>query len=115
MPNTFDREELLAQVDGDLEFLAETVQMLADDGPRLMADVSAALAAGDAPAVGRAAHTLKGMIGNFCAAEVQASALAVEQAGKAGELAVAASAVDMLALQLGDLIAELVAFIDSRA
>ena len=36
MSQAFDERELLERVDNDWEFLAETVQMLADDGPALM-------------------------------------------------------------------------------
>ena len=37
MPTTFDADELLAQVDGDWDFLADTVEMLGEDGARLAA------------------------------------------------------------------------------
>ena len=33
MPRGFDEQELLERVDNDWEFLGETVQMLATDGP----------------------------------------------------------------------------------
>jgi HPt (histidine-containing phosphotransfer) domain-containing protein len=111
---TFDEAALLERVDGDVGFLDETVQMLEVDGQSLMRDVRAALAAGNAPAVGRTAHTLKGMISNFCSPTAQAAALAVEQAGKAGDLATAARAADALEQQLQDLIGELVQFVKAR-
>src|SRR5690348_13581985 len=96
MAQAFDEKELLERVDGDLAFLAETVQMLEADCRSLMAQVNSALAAGDAPALGRTAHTLKGMISNFCAPGVQGLALEVEQAGKAGDCATAAAAAGRL-------------------
>ena len=74
MPTTFDENELLSRVDNDRAFLGETVEMLAQDGRALLADVRSAVAAGDAAAVGRAAHALKGMISNFCAPTAHASA-----------------------------------------
>ena len=65
------RRELLEHVDNDTAFLADTVQMLETDGRAMMVELKTAVAAGDAPAVGRTAHTLKGMISNFCAPAVQ--------------------------------------------
>src|SRR5687768_3963190 len=96
MAQSFNETELVARVDGDLEFLTETVQMLDADGRALLADVGQALAAGDALAVGRAAHALKGMISNFCAPEAQQSALEDERIGKGGDLAPAPAAVAAL-------------------
>ncbi len=115
MPQTFDEKELLERVDGDMGFLAETVQMLETDGRSLMAQAKADLEAGDAAAVGRTAHTLKGMISNFCAPGVQALALEVEQAGKAGDRAAAAAAAARLEPRLEALIGELSTFGKARS
>jgi two-component system, sensor histidine kinase and response regulator len=115
MAQWFDEAELLDRVDNDVSFLAETVQMLETDGRTLMGQVKAAVAAGDAPGVGRAAHTLKGMISNFCAADVQALALEVERAGKAGDSAGAAVAAAKLEPALEALIGELGAFTKARS
>jgi HPt (histidine-containing phosphotransfer) domain-containing protein len=111
----FDETELLARVDNDLPFLAETVEMLQSDGRSLMADVQSALAAGDAAGVGRAAHALKGMISNFCAATTQEKALEVERLGKSAELAPAHAAAAALQQKLEALIAELQAFVQARS
>jgi len=75
MSQLFDEKELLERVDGDVGFLADTVQMLESDGRSLMAQVKASIAAADAKAVGTGAHTLKGMISNFCAPTLQELAL----------------------------------------
>ena len=114
MPRTFDETELLERVDNDWEFLGETVQMLAADAPALLAEIRRATAAGDAPAVGRAAHALKGMISNFCAAAAQASAQDVEKHAKSGGLPDAAEAVEVLDARLRELIAELKDFVAAR-
>jgi len=115
MPRVFDDKELLERVDNDWDFLTETVQMLTSDAPQLMDEIRRAAAAGDAAALGRSAHTLKGMISNFCAAAVQESALAVEAMGKAGDLASAPAAVHALDTQLKELIAGLNEFLATRA
>ena len=115
MSQAFDERELLDRVDNDTEFLAETVQMLTDDGPALMGDVRTFLAAGDAGGVARAAHALKGMISNFCAAAAQGSAQDVEKHAKAGGLSEAAEAAEVLDARLAELIAELKDFVAARA
>ncbi len=111
MAKTFHEQELLDNVSNDMTFLAETVQMLQDDAPSLMKQIRDALAAGDAPAVGKAAHTLKGMVSNFCAPDAQASALAVEKLGKGGDLAAAPAAVTALDAHVSSLLGELTTFI----
>ena len=115
MPRAFDGAELLERVDNDWEFLSDTVQMLAADGPALLEEIRRAAAAGDAPSVGKAAHTLKGMISNFCASETQAGALAVEQIGKSGDLSSLPPALGLLQMHLQGLIADLNEFLATRA
>jgi HPt (histidine-containing phosphotransfer) domain-containing protein len=115
MSRTFDEKELLERVDNDWDFLGDTVQMLADDGPNLLNDIRRCVEAGDAPGAGRAAHTLKGMISNFCAAEAQAGALAVEQIGKSGDLSNVGPALEKLENGLNVLIADLNGFVATRA
>jgi HPt (histidine-containing phosphotransfer) domain-containing protein len=115
MSQAFDERELLERVDNDTEFLAETVQMLSDDGPALMLGIRKALAAGDADGVARAGHALKGMISNFCAAAAQGSAQDVEKHAKAGALREAAVAAEVLDTRLQELIAGLKDFVAARA
>ena len=111
MPGTFDQTELLERVDHDLAFLDETVQMLAGDGRALMAELRRNLETGDAPAVGRNAHALKGMISNFCAPAAQQAALSVERTGKSGDLSTAGPLVADLGERLEALIHELEQFV----
>ena len=114
MPRVFDEKELLERIDNDWDFLADTVQMLESDGRALLDEIRRANEAGDAPAVGRAAHTLKGMISNFCAAGPQANAFEVEKIGKSGDLASAPAAVKVLGDALERLIKELNEFLATR-
>ena len=115
MSQAFDERELLERVDNDTEFLAETVQMLSDDGPVLMQAIRTSLAAGDADGAARAGHALKGMTSNFCAAAAQGSAQDVEKHAKAGDLPDAAQAAEALDARLRELIAELKDFVAARA
>jgi HPt (histidine-containing phosphotransfer) domain-containing protein len=111
----FDEAELMERVENDVAFLADTVQMLETDGRALMVELQTAVASGDAPAIGRTAHTLKGMISNFCSPAVQALAFDVEKAGKAGDAAGAAATSAKLEPELEGLIVELVAFVRARS
>ncbi len=67
MTDAFDRDELMERLDGDVEFLAETVEILDEDGPTLLAEVRAAAAAREPERIASAAHAIKGMVSNFCA------------------------------------------------
>jgi HPt (histidine-containing phosphotransfer) domain-containing protein len=115
MPRAIDEAELLGRVDNDWEFLGETVQMLVDDGPALLSAVRQSAGAGDAPALARSAHTLKGMLSNFCAPDATAGALAVEQIGRAGDLSAVEPALHTLEDRVNALIADLTDFMATRA
>jgi two-component system, sensor histidine kinase and response regulator len=115
MPRTFDEKELLDRIDNDWEFLGDATRMLAADAPLLLADIRRAVQSGDATLVGSAGHTLKGMISNFCAPDAQASAMAVEQIGKGGDLSNAAPTLHELETHLNALIVELTEYVAIRA
>lgn len=115
MAETFDENELLDRVGGDMGFLTEIVQMLQTDGRTTMKQIQDSLARGDAAAMGRAGHALKGIVSNFCAARTQACALAVEQMGKGGTLAGAPEAVNALETHLEALLVELAKYIAEKA
>ena len=74
MSCAFDEEALLERVDGDIEFLEETVAMLDEDSPALLEAIRAAVRSSDAAALVKAAHALKGMLANFCAEPAAAAA-----------------------------------------
>ena len=115
MPRGFDEQELLERVDNDWEFLGETVQMLATDGPALLREIRRAAEAGDALTVGRAAHALKGMISNFSAPAAHAGAAELERLGKAGDLSPAPQTLGKLESDLEALITDLTDFLATRA
>lgn len=115
MAAEFDENELLERVDGDVGFLAETVEMLAEDGRSLMGEVTSAAASGDAVALRRSAHALKGMVSNFCAPRAHEGALDLERMGKSGDLAGASEAAERLRVLLEALTDELGAFVRARS
>ncbi len=115
MARTFDEKELLERVENDLTFLAETVQMLQADAPAMLRQIGDALAARDAPAVGRAGHALKGMVSNFCAAQAREEALEIERLGKQGDLTGAAAAAEAMEGHIRALLNELKEFVNTRS
>lgn len=58
--------------DGDGDLLAELFQLFLTDTPPRLDAIEAAIAGGDAPALQRAAHTLKGSAGGLGATRMQA-------------------------------------------
>jgi HPt (histidine-containing phosphotransfer) domain-containing protein len=72
----------MQRVDNDLEFLEETISMLNEDSPGLLRQIQDAAARGDADAIVGPAHTLKGMLANFCAARAETAARDVEIVGR---------------------------------
>ncbi|HEX2066976.1 MAG TPA: Hpt domain-containing protein [Candidatus Thermoplasmatota archaeon] len=82
---------LLDDLGGDAEVVKELVQSYLEEAPRLLAEARVALAAGDAAALQRAAHTLKSTSATFGALELAESSQAIEQAARAGEVPAAAA------------------------
>jgi protein-histidine pros-kinase len=115
MSAVFNEKELLDRIDNDWDFLGETVQMLSSDGPALMDEIRRAAGASDAAALGKAAHTLKGMVANFCSPATNACAFEVEKIGRTGDLSNAPAAVKNLEAGLMVLISSLNDFVTTRS
>jgi two-component system, sensor histidine kinase and response regulator len=77
---------LLAGVEGDRQLLREMVRVFLTDYPQRLAEIKEALDRGDAVAAERAAHTLKGAVGNFAAEKAIAAAQEIETMAKRGDL-----------------------------
>jgi len=114
MPHLFNESELLDRVGNDWDFLSETIEMLSTDGRFLLDEIRTATSSNDAPTVARAAHTLKGMISNFCSPIAQASALELEKVGKSNNLSQAPAALTTLESQFTTLVNELQNFLSRR-
>ena len=96
----FDRDATLARVDGDLEFLMELVELFLEDSPKLLSRIRDAVARGDSKALERAAHTLKGSVGNFDAKATFEAALKLENMGRNEDLSNAEEAYSALEEEL---------------
>src|SRR5205807_3968892 len=83
----FDRAVAMERVGGDAQLLRELAGMFLVESPRWLADVRAAVAAGDLGKLKRAAHTLKGAVGTFGARAAFDAALELETRSRAGDLA----------------------------
>ena len=81
-----DKAQLLARVGGDLNLLRELVDLFLDTGTQMLSQVEQSVGQGDAGAIERAAHTMKGVVGNFAANRAFEAALKLETMGREGSL-----------------------------
>ena len=79
---SFDTDRLMRAFDNDQEFLKEAVEMFLEDYPPMIATIGETLQADDHNEMGRTAHGLKGMLGNFQADEAVQRAFVLETMGK---------------------------------
>jgi two-component system, sensor histidine kinase and response regulator len=106
-PTVIDRGELLTRFAGDEGLLREVVGIFAGEAPQLVAAGRDAIARGDAADLQRAAHTLKGCVGNFGASPAYEAAQRVDRLAKEGRLSEAAAAFSDLEAGAERLMAEL--------
>jgi two-component system, sensor histidine kinase and response regulator len=105
--SVIDHAALLAGVDGNRRFLRELARLFLADCPLHLAEIKEAIRHSDAVALGRAAHKLKGSIGNFAAKNAYAAAQRLEIMGRDGNLNNAAEACGALESELALLNEEL--------
>jgi len=77
-------------------FLRELIEIYLQDTPQRLAELDQALAAHNASALIRAAHSIKGSSGNFGAHRLAKLAAEIESQGKAGNLAASAASCGRL-------------------
>lgn len=102
-----DRPAALERVGGDEGLLREIAGLFIEEYPEILEAIERAAGAGDARALERAAHNLKGSASNFGAQPVTDAALRLERMGRAGNLSGAAGAVGELREWMRKLDAEL--------
>jgi two-component system sensor histidine kinase/response regulator len=78
---------LLERIGGDEQVLGEVCDLFIEDAPNRLNDILAALNAGDAASVGRAAHAFKGAVSVFDAVAIVAIARRLETQAASGDLA----------------------------
>jgi HPt (histidine-containing phosphotransfer) domain-containing protein len=77
---------LLERVGGDADVFRELCGAFLDDAPKRLAQIRAALDAGDASRVRREAHAFKGAAAAFDAEDVVSAARGMEQLAASGDL-----------------------------
>lgn len=105
--STIDFAAVLAGIGGDRRLLRRLAQLFLADCPKRLAEIRRAIGAGDAVALERAAHALKGSAGNFGVGNAFAAARQLEDMGREGKLAAAGEACAALESEMHGLSAEL--------
>jgi HPt (histidine-containing phosphotransfer) domain-containing protein len=85
--SVFSFQEALARVDDDRETFQMIAELFIEHGPKDLADVQTALESGNAAAVARSSHRLKGAMLQFCAPAALQACKELEASAKAGTLA----------------------------
>ncbi len=80
----FDPRALLTRFGGDEDLMREVIEMFRGSAAEMLDDIRRAAAANDTGAVERAAHAIKGSLGELCAGEAQSLARDLEHAGREG-------------------------------
>lgn len=102
-----DQQAALARVGGDMELLREIAVLFQQECSQSLEHLRDAIARGDGPAAGRAAHGLKGSASNFGAAPAVDAAFQIEQLARDGRIQETRSAYEALDRALATLVQEL--------
>jgi len=94
------REELLERIDGDRSFLVELIDLFRGDYPGQLRTARAAIASGDAAALQKVGHAMKGALANLAAPNASGLAAELELMGKSGDIVLAGSRVKVLEEEL---------------
>jgi len=89
-------EEMLRHVQGDRDLLAGMVRLLSAGTPSLLQELREAVGKGDALAISRVSHNLKGALSNFGSGPAYQAALNMETLAHGGDAKAAGAAVPVL-------------------
>jgi HPt (histidine-containing phosphotransfer) domain-containing protein len=95
-PPVVNTVELMARLGGSVAVLAQLLPVFAQSAGQWQAEFDAALAAGDAERLRRAAHQAKGALMTFAAPRAVSAAQALEELARTGRLEAAPAAVSAL-------------------
>jgi two-component system sensor histidine kinase/response regulator len=84
--HSLDRELALSRVGGDADLLKEIAELFVEDYPRVLEELHQAIESGDAQAVERTAHGLKGSVSTFGARAAMEAARTLENLGRARQV-----------------------------
>ncbi len=105
--HSIDLRGMISQLDGDMELVRELVGIFIGDCPKMMEAIADALAKTDADALTKAAHNLKGSVGNFAARNAFEAARNLEMTGRGGDLSCAQEQYEILVKEIDRLCVEL--------
>jgi HPt (histidine-containing phosphotransfer) domain-containing protein len=114
VPPAFDQDELMERIDGDVEFLEESIEIFDEDATPLLEKIREAGGARDAAALVTPSHTLKGMLSNFCALAAEQAARDLEMRGRDNRLGDCDALVATLDDEMKKLRAELQSFLEAQ-
>ena len=100
-------KDLFQRIDGDRIFLSELLQLLREDSPEQIRTAREAIANGNAAALQRVGHALRGALANLAAPTAAAIAGELESKGKAGDISSAAITLSAFESELTRVIASL--------
>jgi signal transduction histidine kinase/DNA-binding response OmpR family regulator len=92
----FENRVLRDRFDGDLDLLREVAHVFLESTPSLLGELRAAATTGDAAAVARIAHRLRGSLANFGAEDAVEAAFRLEKMGLDGDLSGAGATCERL-------------------
>jgi HPt (histidine-containing phosphotransfer) domain-containing protein len=98
--DVLDRETLLENVEGDLEFLHQLVTRFLDYSPDVVSRIEQAFSEGNTQMIEEAAHTIKGAVGSFRAGPAFEAARRLENIASEGNLSEAPEAIETLKREL---------------
>lgn len=91
-----DYSAAIRHLEGDVDLLKEIAEMFLEESPALMDQMREAASRGDSKTLERAAHTIKGSVGNFAAKPAFEAAQRLEDIGREGKLDDVAEAYSIL-------------------
>lgn len=98
-----DEKSLRSLVDDDDELLMEIISVFLNECPAMITQIKNAVDAGDTMELERAAHTLKGSVGNFAANRAMVAAQELEEIGRDNKLDQARKACEKLEKEMESL------------
>jgi HPt (histidine-containing phosphotransfer) domain-containing protein len=99
--------DLFQRIDGDRLFLSELLQLLREDSVEQIRTAREAIAKGNAAALQRVGHALRGALANLAAPTAAAIAGQLESEGKSGDISSAAVTLSAFEDELPRVIASL--------
>ena len=103
----FDKSRFLSRLDGDEVLGKEIIAMFLQEYPKLLANVHQAAEQRNPSVLERAAHSLKGSVGDIAAPEATEAARILEATARAGKLDEAETVLKTLDNKVNRLVCEL--------